>query len=105
MEPVGLAVGIASLAGLFSVCLDVIDKVDSYRDIVFDSRSLVTQFEADKLLFHTWARKVGLDKGKLNDNHHESLDNPETVAMVERSFRIFERSSAGQTALYRICTL
>src|SRR5277367_1689982 len=84
MEAIGLAVGVAGLAGLFSTCLDVVDKVDSYRDYGFESRSIVAQFEADKLLFQKWAQSVGIDKGKLKDTHHRDLDNPETVSMVER---------------------
>jgi hypothetical protein len=51
MEPIGFTVGIVGLAGLFSVCLDVIDKVDSYKDYRVESRSIIAQFDADKHLF------------------------------------------------------
>ncbi|RYP82119.1 hypothetical protein DL770_005683 [Monosporascus sp. CRB-9-2] len=84
MEPVGLAVGIAGLAGLFSVCLDVIDKVDSYKDYGIDSRSITAQFEADKHLFKIWARDVGFEKGNLNNRHHDRLDSPDTRAIIEK---------------------
>ncbi|RYP81670.1 hypothetical protein DL769_001902 [Monosporascus sp. CRB-8-3] len=84
MEPVGLAVGITGLAGLFSVCLDVIDKVDSYRDYGVDSRSITAQFEAEKHLFKIWARDVGFENRNLKDNHHERLDSPDTRAIVEK---------------------
>jgi len=36
-----VASGIAGLAGLVSICLDVIDRVDSYRDFGVESRSIV----------------------------------------------------------------
>lgn len=82
MEPVGLTVGIVGLAGLFSVCLDVIDKVDSYKDFGVESRSIVAQFEADKYLFTKWAQDVGLDKEQLEGKFNNSLDNPKTCFIV-----------------------
>ncbi|RYP26210.1 hypothetical protein DL768_011775 [Monosporascus sp. mg162] len=103
MEPVGLAVGIAGLAGLFSVCLDVIDKVDSYRDYGIDSRAITAQFEADKHLFKIWARDVGFEKGNLNENHHDHLDSPDTRAVVEKLLasinEIFSKSESNVSNL------
>ncbi|KAH7144327.1 ankyrin-1, partial [Dactylonectria estremocensis] len=65
MEPVGLAVGIAGLAGLFSSCLEVVENVDSYRDFEHDSRSLAAQFDADRLRFQQWGRSIGIEEGQL----------------------------------------
>ena len=84
MEPIGFAVGVVGLAGLFSVCLDVIDKVDSYKDFGVESRSIIAQFEADKYLFTKWAQDVGIYKDKLNNNYHSQLDNPETNMIVQQ---------------------
>ncbi|KAH6664589.1 ankyrin-1 [Halenospora varia] len=58
MEPIGLTVGVIGLAGLFSVCLDVIDKVDSYKDYGVKSRSIVALFEGYKHLFKKWAQDI-----------------------------------------------
>ncbi|OBT53419.1 hypothetical protein VE04_07004 [Pseudogymnoascus sp. 24MN13] len=82
MEAIGLAVGIAGLAGLFSTCLDLIDKANSYRDYGPESRSVVAQFEADKLLFRRWAQSVGIEEGNLKNNNHSALDNPATALVV-----------------------
>lgn len=84
MDPISFTAGIVGLAGLFSVCLDVIDKVDSYKDFGVDSRSIIAQFEADKHLFIKWAQDVGLDKVKPNGNYHSELDNPETHLIVQK---------------------
>jgi hypothetical protein len=84
MEPIGFAVGVVGLAGLFSVCLDVIDKVDSYKEFGVESRSVIAQFEADKHLLTKWAQDVGIDKDKLNINHHGHLDNPATNLIVQK---------------------
>ncbi|KFY18017.1 hypothetical protein V492_00204 [Pseudogymnoascus sp. VKM F-4246] len=82
MEAIGLAVGIAGLAGLFSTCLDLIDKANSYRDYGPESRSVAAQFEADKLLFRRWAQSVGIEEGNSKKNHHSALDNPATALVV-----------------------
>ncbi|KFZ15362.1 hypothetical protein V502_05642, partial [Pseudogymnoascus sp. VKM F-4520 (FW-2644)] len=82
MEAAGLAIGIAGLAGLFSACLDLIDRASSYRDYGPESRSVVAQFEADKLLFKRWAQSVGVEEYKPRDNHHSALDNPATALVV-----------------------
>jgi hypothetical protein len=84
MEPIGFTVGVVGLAGLFSVCLDVIDKVDSYKEFAVESRSIIAQFEADKHLFTKWAQDVGIDKAKLNSNCHSHLDDPETNRIVQK---------------------
>jgi hypothetical protein len=83
-EPIGLTIGIAGLAGIFSVCLDVIEKVDSYKDFGIESRSIVAQFEADKILFQKWGKNVGIDKHVLAADHHRNLDDRQTFSGVEK---------------------
>ncbi|KAF5700851.1 ankyrin repeat domain-containing protein [Fusarium mundagurra] len=80
MEPVGLAVG---LVGLFSTCMDVMQRVDSYRTAGRDSRQLDAQLNATMHLFERWGDGVGISNGKLSDNHHPDLDNPRTYAAVQ----------------------
>jgi hypothetical protein len=84
MEPISFTVGIVGLAGLFNVCLDVIDKVDSYKDFGVDSRAIIAQFEADKHLFTKWAQDVGISKDKPKGNHHKHLDDPYTYLIVQK---------------------
>ncbi|KAF5618686.1 ankyrin repeat domain protein [Fusarium sp. NRRL 52700] len=80
MEPVGLAVG---LVGLFSTCMDVMQRVDSYRTAGRDSRQLEAQLNATMHLFERWGDGVGISQGKLSDNHHPDLDNPRTYAVIK----------------------
>ncbi|KAG9228536.1 ankyrin [Amylocarpus encephaloides] len=84
MEPIGLAVGVVGLAGLFSTCLEVIDKVDSYKGFGVESRSINAQLEADKLLFTKWAQDVGIDKVKSHNDYQSQLDNPQTNLIVQK---------------------
>ena len=83
MEPISFTVGIVGLAGLFSVCLDVIDKVDSYKEFGLESRLIVAQFKADKHLFTQWAQDVGIGKNKLKNKYHTRLDNQEINSIVQ----------------------
>ena len=82
MDPISFTVGIVGLTGLFSVCLDVIDKVDSYKEFGLESRSVIAQFKADKHLFTKWAKDVGIDKNKPK-NYNTRLDDQETNSIVQ----------------------
>lgn len=106
MDPFSLAAGIsgfAGLAGLFSTCLGVIERVDSYKDFGAESRSIIAQFEADKYLFAKWAQDVGIDKDNLKNNYH--LDNPETILILQIFYPVFRKYSARQRVQSPICSL
>ncbi len=98
MEAAGLGVGVGGLIGLLGTCLDIIDRVSSYKDFGVESRSINTQFDADKLLLRKWAQNVGIQPGKLKDSHHKDLDDPEIAKMVEKilsSIReVFEKTES-----------
>ena len=95
MEPIGLAVGLVGLAGLFSTCLDIIEKVDAFKDFEADSQPLFSLYEAYKLLFQQWGHQVGIF-GELEESHHKALDDPETAAVVNKILlsiqSLFERT-------------
>ncbi|MCJ1380976.1 hypothetical protein MMC17_004085 [Xylographa soralifera] len=80
MEIAGLAIGVAAL---FSVCMDVLERIDSYRDFGIDSGQTVARFEADKRRLQTWAEDVGISDSKIRDTHHNRLDRPEIVSVVK----------------------
>lgn len=91
MEPIGLAVGVIGLAGLFSTCLDAVDKIQTYRSFGTDSKDLQAQLTADRLRFEQWGRQVGFDNGKLSADHHSALDDSETSSAVEGLLLIVQR--------------
>ncbi|KAJ4122790.1 hypothetical protein NW768_010235 [Fusarium equiseti] len=84
MEPVGLAVGVVGLAGLFSTCLDALQRLDSYKTASRDSRQLDAQLSATIHLFERWGEGVGINQGKLSKDHHRDLDDPRTFAVIQR---------------------
>lgn len=93
MEPVGLAVGISGLAGLFTSCLEVIENIDSYRDFGLDSRALAAQFDADRLRFEEWGQAVGVKLGKLSEDHHRALDDPRKLSMTKELLYLIKQIS------------
>lgn len=86
MDPASFGLTIVGLAGLFSTCMDIVDKVDSYRGAGVEALELKAQFDADKLLLQRWAERVGFSRDgnvwNLQDQHHPSLDNAETATTV-----------------------
>lgn len=84
MEPAGLAIGVAGLAGVFSTCLDVVERIDSYRDFGVDSRAIISQFDADRILFQQWGKAVGLEGNRLESDHHKRLDDPVVLSIVQK---------------------
>ncbi|KAF2993706.1 hypothetical protein E8E14_000727 [Neopestalotiopsis sp. 37M] len=57
--------------------------VDSYKDFGVDSRAIMSQLDAQKLLFKKWGIAVGFDDRRLKDDHHENLDDAETRSAVQ----------------------
>lgn len=74
METVGLAVGVA---GLFTACIELVDRIDAYQHFGIESRSLISRFEADKIRFKRWGSGVGFHNGQWEETHNPQLDNHE----------------------------
>lgn len=60
MEPVGLAVGVAGLAGLFSACIDCFNIIQQGRYLGRDYFILETKYMNQRLRLLTWGRACGL---------------------------------------------
>lgn len=83
MEPVSFAVGLIGLAGLFNTCLELVDKIDSWKDFGNESRSLAAQFETHKIRLERWGQAVGFEQGHLSSNHDKLLDDPRTLSNIQ----------------------
>ena len=81
MEAVGLAVGIP---GLFSACMDTLERIEAYKDFGIESRQLVAQFEAEKLRLKKWAIGVGISDGKWTDTFDPRLKDHDVELVVKR---------------------
>ncbi|QPC57799.1 hypothetical protein HYE67_000030 [Fusarium culmorum] len=74
METAGLVIGVAGLAGLFTSCIEALDKIQSYRTFGTDSHVLNTRFKAARARFERWGPGVGIEQGRLKHAHHPALD-------------------------------
>ncbi|KAH7215411.1 prion-inhibition and propagation-domain-containing protein [Fusarium oxysporum] len=74
METAGLVIGVAGLAGLFTSCIEALDKIQSYRTFGTDSHVLNTRFKAARARFERWGPGVGIEQGQLKHAHHPALD-------------------------------
>ena len=97
MESVGLAVGVIGLAGLFSTCLDALQRVDAYKDFGRESRALAAQFEAEKLRLRQWGLTVGIDGNGVLEPHHPALDDNEMRARIVELLTIILEISGGSS--------
>ena len=59
-EIAGLAIGMASLAGLFTTCTELLDKIDRIRGFGGSYQNTMLQFKACQHLFEEWGRRAGL---------------------------------------------
>ncbi|RFU75207.1 ankyrin repeat domain-containing 52 [Trichoderma arundinaceum] len=98
MEPVGLVVGIIGLAGLFSTCLDLAEKIDDYKHFKSDERALAAQFVSHRLRFEKWGKALGLDQTatNLSEDRHEALTDAETLQTVRKIFDIIREILSDQ---------
>lgn len=66
-EVAGLVLGVAGLAGLFSTCLDLMDKVVAARDAQEDYQTSFSNYRACKMLFEEWGNSAELQGGEPRD--------------------------------------
>ncbi|KAH8595490.1 prion-inhibition and propagation-domain-containing protein, partial [Bisporella sp. PMI_857] len=103
MEPVGLSVGLLGLLGLFSTCVDIVEKFDTFKAFSQELRQRSSIFEVDKRRFREWTRAVGISKGKLEKMHHVRLDDPDVTRSVKDILQsICETLGAGEQIQSRL---
>ena len=84
MEVVGLALGAASLVGLYSACMEAVDRIASYRHHGSDKKQLSTRLDANKDIFQKWAKRVGISAEGLLVPHDTRLDDSNTAKAVSQ---------------------
>ena len=87
----GLTVGVVALASLFSTCLEVVEKLESYKAFEKDHYALDVSFRATRLRFERWGQAVGFDKeDKLADHYHDALKDPAILSMVREIITVIK---------------
>ncbi len=105
MEVASLVTGAVGLAGLVRVAVDVLNCVETYKNITADSRLLTTRFDINKAIFRDWAKRVGIVSGHaLSDaQHHPLLSDADVSAVVHRTLLcigdIFSETAASRNSI------
>lgn len=82
MEALGLGVGVLSLAGLFSTCVDCLSLVQNGRYLGQQYLLLETKFANQRLRFVSWGKAYGLTEPQ---NHNERFKEEEIRSHVENT--------------------
>lgn len=96
MEVAGLVVGVAGLAGLYSACLDAVERVKSYRSFGADSSAIDVQLTAVKVRLENWGKAVGFVDGNLNPDHHAALDDENTCQSTKEVFQLIQSTCGAE---------
>lgn len=74
------------IPGLFSACMDTLERIEAYKEFGIESRHVIAQFEADKLRLKKWANEVGISEsdGIWKEMHDPRLKDHDVVAAVKR---------------------
>ncbi|KAM0556074.1 hypothetical protein ACHAPJ_006062 [Fusarium lateritium] len=78
MEPVGLALGVVGLAGVFKSCIDLFSYFASHRSMGRDYEILDAKLQVEKTLLLQWAQRVRL----LEKSYDRRLDDPVTEQAI-----------------------
>lgn len=97
METAGLVIEVAGLAGLFSTCLEVLDKVQAYQTSAVYLDALEARFNATKVLLERWRTSVGIDRRRLLPEHRPVLDNKDATETVTHSLHIIIKATCDAT--------
>lgn len=92
MEPVGLALRVAGLAGIFSTCMECFDYVQRARSFGKDCGVCVLRLDIAKLRMSRWGQAVGLASGSVRNSSIAMSDQERAIAqsLLEEIMRTFE---------------
>lgn len=86
VDPVGIALGIVGLVGLFNAFIELLDTVASLQTHGEDYRVLVCRLEAEKILLLKWGEAAGLlpnlDSATTQRRYSEYLDDQRILKSV-----------------------
>lgn len=80
MDPLSIA---ASIPSLWSAVSGAIDEISSYMDFPDEWRAVSVELRISMATLESWCKDVGIVEGQLQEVHHEKLENPEVLDIVQ----------------------
>ena len=77
----GLSLGIPSL---FSACMDILQRMEAYKDLRVEASHAIVQFDADKLRLQKWSKEVGISDGEWNQKRDPRLQDPDLEVVIKK---------------------
>ncbi|KAF8538280.1 prion-inhibition and propagation-domain-containing protein [Trichophaea hybrida] len=74
IDPIGLTFGLASLPGLLTACLDILDRISTAKSYDKDYRIFRTKVETERLRLLLWGQAVGLAPSSLSPSPEQLQD-------------------------------
>jgi hypothetical protein len=81
MDAAGFIIGVP---GLLTACLDLLERVDAYKDFDVESRNNMALLEAQRARLKLWGDKMGIRNGDLLGCHDPRLDSPDISLVIRR---------------------
>jgi ankyrin repeat protein len=90
MEVAGFVIGVLSVAGLLSTCLQLVDQVSSGLDSERAVKILDRKWSAEAFLLKRWGIALGIVDNKLGAPHDKRLDDRELQEEIRAILRTIE---------------
>ncbi|RYP45368.1 hypothetical protein DL769_011468 [Monosporascus sp. CRB-8-3] len=97
-EPIGLAVGVLGLAGLFSATLEAWSFVDAGRAHAKSFSMLRTKLDGQRVLFMIWGKKMGFGSA---EGYDKRLNDPSVRPTIEQILNEIRRLFSDTDALVK----
>ena len=105
-EAAGLAIGVLSLAGLCSTCLEAFSLIGACKDFGIDSEIMSIKLDIEKTRLLQWAEATGLvtdDRREQNDHLLSSTIQPQIERILSAVIMLLTKSE-GLRQRYGLCT-
>lgn len=99
-DPIGIALGVAGLAGLFGTCVQCFDLIQLGAAFARDYEIVQTKFEAQKIRFLIWGQVVGLTESGTFDDRLELPFIRPTVCRILNCMQLLFSDAGGLSKRY-----
>jgi hypothetical protein len=89
-EIAGLVIGAVGIAGLYGTCIQLLDQIDTSKEIVHSANSSIARLAIAVHLLKDWGIAIGIEDGAVRNAHHAKLYDQSTRDLVFRALATLE---------------